>query len=277
MRKVSGHYELKKSEIKFDIEIPSAWNEIDKHQFATIIQVLHFRKADSYTISVSLLALLFGQKNFHILSGLPDDLLTELVPLTNFLIEEKPPVQNYWPAINIKKKRHIAPADDLSNLSFGEWCFAFEIYNQYRLTNDQQWLNKLIAVIYRPVDPHAKEDSPNFTGDLREKFNENLIERRAKGIQAIEEKVKLAIVAWFSVALAEVTEDRPHVFPKKDGEQKAEKTSGSDSKTWLTVFRDLLGPKWGDIDKLKHTNALFVLDELEDRQIEFEQAKKNKS
>lgn len=276
MRKVSGHYELNKSAIKFDIEIPSAWNELDKHQFATIIQVLHFRKADPYTISVSLLALLFGQKNFHVLSGLPDELLTELVPLTNFLIEEKPPVQNYWPTINIKKKRHVAPADDLSNFSFGEWCFAFELYNYYRLTNDHHSLNKLIAVIYRPLDPNVKEGSSNYIGDLREKFNENLIEKRAQQVQGIEEKIKLAIVAWFSVALAEVIEDRPHVFPKKQGEQKAEESSGSDSRTWLTVFRELLGPKWGSIEMLKHTNAMFVLDELEDRQIEFEKAKRKK-
>lgn len=272
MRKVSGRYE----NVQFDVEVPNAWAELDKHQFSTIIQVLHFRKADPYTISVSLLALLFGAKNFHILSGIGDEYLTELVPLTNFLIEEKPPVFNHWPEIKVKRKVYAAPENDLSNLGFGEWCFAFELYNYYRLTNDTAALNKLIAVIYRPLDPSSKKDSADFKGDVRENFNSNLIENRALLLRGVEEKIKLAILAWFSVALAEVIEDLPNVFPKREGDPKTDAPTSDDGRTWLSVFSDLLGPKWGTMDQLSNTNAMFILNYLEEQQIEFKKTNRKK-
>lgn len=273
MRTISGTYTRNKKLIPFSAEIPASWDELDKHQFATIIQVLHFRKADPFTISVSLLALLFGPKHFHILDNLPPEDLHSLVPLTNFLLEEKPMVKNHFPRLKINGREHAAPADDLSNLSFGEWCFVFECYNFYHHTNDPQCLNELIAIIYRPIDPTQKEDSASFSGDIREKFNESLIKKRSGHVAAIEERIKLAVLAWFSVALMQVTAERPNVFPRPaDGSEEAATRSNDESHTWMSVFRDLLGPKWGTTEQLKHTNALFVLDELEERQIEYKKA-----
>lgn len=277
MKNITGDYEKHGKLIKFSAAVPSDWSELDKFQFATIIQVLHFRKADPYTISVSLLALLFGAKNFHILDGLPDEYLHSLVPLTNFLMEEKPAVKNFFPEINIRKNKHIAPAEDLSNLGFGEWCFAFESYNYYKLTNDIKGLNTLIAVLYRPIDPADNESSSTFSGDRREKFNENLIEKRTKSVAAIEERIKLAILAWFTVALSDIADARPHVFPKRNEEVAEEAVEPtSDSATWLDVFSDLLGPKWGNIEQLKYTNAMMILNHLEKQQIEFEKISRKK-
>lgn len=276
MKNISGKYEIKGKSVGFNVDIPSSWEELDRYQFATIIQVLNFRKADPYTISVSLLSLLFGQKNFHILSGLPEEYLYELVPLTNFILEDKPPLKNFFPEINLNKKKHISPDPDLSNLGFGEWCFAFEFYNYYQLTTDIKWLNKLIAVIYRPIDPNEDEDSPKFTGDLRERFNENLIAKREKAVQSLEERIRLAILSWFSVALSHVTADRPNVFPTPREGEETPVSPTPDSRTWMSVFRDLLGPKWGTTEELKNTNAMFILDELEERQIEYDKAAKSK-
>src|SRR5690606_1967936 len=101
MRTISGSYTRNKKLIPFSAEIPASWKELDRQQFATIIQVLHFRKADPFTISVSLLALLFGPKHFHILDNLPPEDLHSLVPLTNFLLEEKPPAKNHFPRLKI--------------------------------------------------------------------------------------------------------------------------------------------------------------------------------
>lgn len=275
MKSIAGEYLKGQKAIKFNAEIPNQWAELDKDQFSTIIQVLHFRKADPYTVSVSLLALLFGVKHFHILEGLPDEYLHSLVPLTNFLIEEKPAVKNHFPELKLKGKKCAAPDDDLSNIGFGEWCYAFEAYNYYKRSNDILGLNTLIATLYRPIDDTIKKDSASFPGDTREKFNEALLENHTKSVAAVDEKTKLAILAWFTVALLGVTALRPHVFPVRHDEEPAEASMPDQgSRTWLTVFRELLGPKWGKIDDLKYTNAMFVLDELEDRQIEYEKVKK---
>src|SRR5690554_3808433 len=109
MRTVSGSYTRNKKLVQFNAEIPAAWEELDKDQFSAVIQVMHFRNADPFTISVSLLALLFGPKHFHILDNLPAEDLHSLVLVTNFLIDEKPPLKNFFPELRLHKKLHIAP------------------------------------------------------------------------------------------------------------------------------------------------------------------------
>lgn len=277
MRIISGTYIKNFNEVPFNHQVPGNWQELDAKQFARIIQVLHYSKADKDTISVSLLALLFGKNGWHILENLPDEELYSLVPLTNFIQEQKPPVSNAFPNIKVHKRWLAAPSEDLGNLCFGEWCFAFQFFTYYKLTNDLTWIDKLIACIYRPAGPDQYEDSPEFTGDIREVFNENLIESRAKRIASIPEHFRLSILAWFTLAVQAVMEQRPQVFPVNeiDPEQTNSDTAETpemDSRTWLTVFRELLGPKWGTTNQLKLTNAMFVLDALEEQQIAYKEA-----
>lgn len=275
MRTINGHYIKDSKEVLFNCKVPERWHELERKQFASIIQVMNFRKADKHTIAISLVALLFGKENFHILTGLTDDLLCALVPLTNFLVEEKPEVKNFFPELKIRKKKSLAPADDLSNITFGEWCFIFQFYQYYQIDQDVSWLNKLIAVLYRPADPEQDPDSAKFKGDLREVFNENLISKRAKDVAAIEKKYKDAVLAWFILAIHQVMDRRPNVFPasaENDPEAPAVTEQPDQSRTWMSIFRELLGPKWGTAEQLKNTNAMFVLDALEEQQISYNES-----
>lgn len=280
MKKITGAYLLNNKEIPFDIQIPSSWHELTKAQFGRVIKVLSFSKADKYTISVSLLALLFDSKNWHVLRNQSDEYLTALLPCTNFILEDKPPLKNHFPTLTINKKKNLAPADDLSNIGFGEWCFAHQYYIYYSITQDKTWLDKLIATIYRPKDENQNPGDVNFTGDEREKFNENLIEKRSLCVAHIQAHIKLAILAWFKVAINEIAEFRPHVFPPspaadpENTHPEPQSQPENDSRTWLTIFRELLGPKWGTTAQLKYTNAMFILDELEERHIAYLEAQK---
>lgn len=280
MRNIKGSYIKGYHQVPYQAEIPGQWEELDAKQFAAIIQVMHYRKADRHTVLVSLLALLFGKENWHILEGLnsknpQENFLYELLPLTNFLTESTPPVKNFFPTLKIRKKICAAPADSLGNLSFGEWCFAFQFYQYYSLTGDPGWLDKLIAVLYRPIDPEQIPGTLNFTGDVREIFNENLIESRAKDVAHIESRFKLSVLAWFTVAVQELQKFRPNLFPEKEqtSEHDPQEVDGpQNNRTWLSVFRELLGPKWGTTEQLKNTNAMFVLDALEEQQIAYDEA-----
>jgi hypothetical protein len=272
MKRISGNYINKHlNPVDFDIMLPSDWAELDAQTYATILQLLTYRNADKYTIAVSILSLLFGPRNFHILESLPDEDIHTLVELTNFSLETIPPATNRFPKIRSRKKEFIAPADDLSNLGFGEWCFAYQFYTYYVKTQDPVWLDKLIATVYRPQDPAQDSSSVDYTGDMRERFNENLIETRAAGLRDIEERRKAAIFGWLSSAFIQVQNARPNAFPEpeKDEEGNIKVTDTIDSRTWLTVFRELLGPKWGTVEQLKYTNAMFVLDHMEEQQLEF--------
>lgn len=270
MQRISGnHTTISGKIIDFDFEIASHWSELDPHQAASAIEVLSYSKADRFVIAASLLALLF-QKHWDIISVLPEEDLHSLIPCTNFLIEEAPPLKNFFPELNIRKKKCFAPSDSLGNIGFGEWCFAFQFYTYYQKTKDISWLNKLIAAIYRPSDPNQNANDINYKGDIREVFNENLIDKRAIAVQGIPYKFKLAILAWFSIAVNQIMQQRPNVFPALPEHQEEEhQEDQNDSRTWLSVFRELLGPKWGTVEQLKFTNAIFILDALEEQKIEY--------
>jgi hypothetical protein len=273
MREISGHYTSKINDIvDFKVSIPGEWEELEPKQFAAILQVLTYRKADEYTIAASLLSLLFGPKNWHVLNNLPDEDLHALTSLTEFLFTTRPPAINKFPRLKVRKKYCAAPADDLSNIGFGEWCFAYEFYSAYLKYQDSIFLDKLIVTLYRPSDLTQVIGNVNFSGDVRERINENQIDDRVRGLRDVEPKYKQAAFAWAAAAFMQVMEARPNVFPvAKEGEENAAPSDG-DGRTWLTVFRELLGPKWGTVDQLKYTNAMFVLDALEEQRIEFDSA-----
>jgi hypothetical protein len=208
----------------------------------------------------------------HILFNLGGEELLALAPLTNFLAETKPEITAPLPELQIGEKRLIPPAADLSNIGFGEWCFAYQAYHYHCASHDEKYLDQLIAVLYRPADPAMNTDRHDYTGDLRYPFNENLIQFREKEIAPLPFIVKQGIHTWFCTALLHIMANRDHLFPET---LPGDEPDTDSTRTWFTVFRELLGPKWGTEEKLKHTNALFVLDSLEEAQIEYLSRKAN--
>jgi len=283
MKKVSGTFQRLGNLTDYEVSIAENWEELNPQQYASVLQILTYAKADKDTVFVSLISLLFEQKNFHILTYFDDEQLYALMPLIDFILNTRPPVINKFPKLKINKKECIAPNDDLSNICFGEWCFAYQFYQLYYEFKDDKYLNMLIATLYRVADPKQNENNLNYTGDLRYIFNENLLYKHAFDVASIPSPYKTAVITWFSSALLSVMDARQRVFPKAiktpeeaetAPEKETEETKGNIT-DWMTVFRELLGPKWGTTEQLKYTNAMFVLDGLEEQHIAFEEAKAN--
>src|SRR5690606_13111795 len=146
------------------VQVPENWSELTVQQFSTVVTVLYFRKADPFVVRTSLLTALFDAKNWHVLQHLPDEFIYELLPLTDWIFTLHPPAENRFPEIRVPD-RLIAPADDLSNLTFGEWCFAHQLLQHYVRTWDDQWLDRLIAVLYRSNDTGRSPKDPDWNGD----------------------------------------------------------------------------------------------------------------
>lgn len=275
MKRISGQYPNKGRFKDFEFYVAESWEELTPQQYAHILQLLTYQKADEFTLQASLLSLLCGHKNFPVIAALEEEDLQALIPLIEFIKESRPQPKNKFPTLKINGKTYHAPNDDLSNISFGEWCFAYQFYQLYYEFGDINYLNQLVATIYRLPDPTQTDENPDFNGDIRLKFNENLIAKIAKGVADIEAHIKHAILVWFSAALLEVMDARRKVFPPVEKKVQTNQEETPENPTnWLTIFRELLGPKWGTTDQLKHTNALFVLDGLEDQHIAFEEAQK---
>lgn len=289
MRKLSGIYRTDRKKTKrYSIEIPSTWEELKPGQFGTAIYLLQVTtQADPQWIRLSLLALLF-EKHFPILSGVSaedkETLLNGMQDefgnvvfegLPEFFYTEEPPLKNFYPELKINKIKLIPAAEDLSNIGFGEWCFLdtfFEFY--FRSQGDEMWLNRMIATVYRELDPDANENNVNYTGDLRQVFNENLTLVHADRIKEIPNNVKMAVFQWIAIALKQAKEGRPEVFPKPVPQLDAEgkpipitpKENPENNASWMDIYADLIGPKFGTSDQLKKTNAFFVLDYLNKEQ-----------
>jgi hypothetical protein len=268
MKHIDGFYTDKKNRIiDFSCDIASSWEELKPYQTAFILQALTFRRSNKYMLGVALLSALFDGR-WKILSNLGDDELNQLMPLTNFLIDSEPELKNPFPTLNLRRKQYLAPADDLSNIGFGEWVFAFQSYQNYCDKKDKIYLDELIAALYRLRDPQQNESNPEYKGDNRLPFNENLIAPVARTVADIDEHRKLAILSWFAAAVLNIMNTRPNLFPVKNDQQPDQDGGDDAGRTWFSVFRELLGPKWGTIDQLKYTNAMFVLDGLEEQQLE---------
>jgi len=266
MKRIHGHYTDKDDkQVKFDFEVASSWEELELFQTEIILQILTYRNADRFTISASLMILLCKMHWMEI-ANLPDEELHALAPITDFLFETQPPAKNLYPKLKVRKKEYFPPADDLSNIGFGEWCFAYEALHNYNESKDKSFLDKLIMILYRPADPGQRPGDVNYTGDIREKFNENLFGPRSKGLGDMHFKIKETILAWFAAALWNIMSARPSVFPVLKTEMA--NNPSQIRRTWFDVFRELLGPKWGTTNELKYTNAIFVLDYLEERERE---------
>lgn len=284
MRSFSGIYTTQRKKTKkYSIELPSSWEELQPGQFATAIYLFHVTvKADPEWIRLSLLTLLF-EKHWPILEGISkEDRYTLLTELTRFFYEEEPPLKNFYPSITAKKQTLIPAATDLNNISFGEWCFLDTYFGFYLKDQNQKWLDRMIATVYRPRNPEADELSPDFTGDLRQPFNENLIPGRSAEINALDKPMKMAIFQWISIALKRVKEVRQDVFPQTQAPLDEEgnplplpETDPAENATWMDIFNDLIGPKFGNPDQLKQTNAMLVLDYLNKEQRTFKDMKRN--
>jgi hypothetical protein len=276
MRNISGIYTTNRKKTKrYSIQIAGDWNELTPGQFGTAIYMLQVTtKADPDWIRLSLLTLLF-QKHWPVLEGVsPDDRHTLLIELTRFFYEVEPPLINFYPKIKISKTELISAALDLNNIGFGEWCFLDTYFSFYfKSSGDIKWLDRMIATVYRPRDPQANEDQVNYTGDLRQVFNENLIPKRAELVSTFTTQQKMAIFQWLAIALKQAKDIRPDAFPRvepardENGELlPVEQSEAKEESTWMDVFNELIGPKFGTPETLKHTNAFLVLDHLNKEQ-----------
>lgn len=282
MKQISGIYTTRRKSVKnYSFQVPQCWNELKPQQFGTAIYLLLVTKqADPGFIRLSLLTLLLenqwpvlaglsNQDRETLLNGMYDEsgkCIFEALP--DFFFTTEPPLINHFPKLKTKAGDLIPAAVDLSNICFGEWCFLDTYFSFYfKSDGDENWLNMMIATVYRKADPKANENSADFSGDLRYQFNENLVKLHADNIKNLPKDTKMGIFQWLAIALKQAKLNRPTIFPQAPlrVDQNGKPLPIEETETgasWMDIYSDLIGPKFGTSDQLKKTNAFFVLDYL---------------
>lgn len=203
--------------------IPSQVEEMDEKQFVYFIDLV--LKYLSGNISVSDLKTSLITKLLDIRLGLMDPFLTveerenvyseiyRLGELCDSFFEEIEQdgkkvksfrlnfTKNFIPQVCGK---YLGPADALTDITFCEYRMAHSHYVAYLNSHDEQELNRMIAVLYRPRKSWLwiRQMLNNYDGQKRIPFtsasNPLLLEARAREIASLPMAVRYGIFLFFS-------------------------------------------------------------------------------
>jgi len=132
--------------------------------------------------------------------------ITEAPSLTNQLI----PRFSLWPL----PFALYGPSDSCYNINYNELIHAQLAYTNYNNTKKTEYLNNLVAVLYRPRKIWVNKNSPGWDGDMREPFSAYNYQRRAKLLRFVPFKIKYAIFIFYSGSLALMEKEHPLCFQK---------------------------------------------------------------
>ena len=159
------------------------------------------------------------------------------------------------PRIRVGVTYYYGPADRLKNLTFKEFVFAYNLYVAYKKYKQPERLDQLIAVLYRPKQPGLTTQHPDYQGDLRQPFNNHLIEQRAKKMAKLPDYYKQAILIWFEGCFNWMVERYEQLFSTN------ETTSEAEGGLKELIHR-LSGGTFGDFTQTEQTNIFDIMDQL---------------
>jgi hypothetical protein len=196
------------------------------------------------------------------------DILSKLYLLTeqfNFLVKDRKLTKNPVPRIRFPWLRFIrplvGPADGLKNLTIWEFAVAERMLENYVATDEESYLDELIAILFRPVNP-LRWIRKRFTWipDTRVAFNDQTYKQRLPLIAkyaTIEEKVGVAMF-FHSVRDGFREDDRfPHIY------NTGKKKKGGKGLSWGDVIMEMSGEIPGNEDKTAQVNLYTFLYRLE--------------
>jgi hypothetical protein len=224
------------------LEIPGHWNELTREQLLTLARIVR-EEMELEELKLRMLFLFTGTKVIRCPSVLVNeterflirnkklkalvsahDLAFITTPFLKFFVE-KP--NNQWllgstltrqllPIIKIGRQALHGPADGLSNITFREFIFTETFLNENAH-------DKLIAVLYRPAGK-SKPGSLDYNGDIRERFNDNIIDDRVKVISRMPVHFKKAIMWYYEGCKQHIAALFPNVFTEGTGEKSTKST-----------------------------------------------------
>lgn len=155
------------------------------------------------------------------------------------------------PQVRIGLKYYYGPGRKFRNVSGNEFAFADFYYNQYHATEKEEFLNLLMATLYRTSAWFPSVD------DRRRKFDDVNIEKRAKKFAKLPFAVKYAVYLNYIGIRETLVKLHPLTFSGKKSEEKA----GMDD-----IFDSLSGSEYGTFEQIGELSILTILNILEKRE-----------
>ncbi len=209
-------------------QCPSSWNELTSDQLLRIAELSPLKLSPTeFKISLlrSLLGLeamkvkekiirgetcfLFrhGRKNIYIISAVD---ISFIIKKFDFLFQIRKDkdqkeicilrsrlTNNLIREIKVGSEKFYGPSDGLTNIIFQEYIHTETFISKFNSTGDIAFLDKFIAVLYRPQSKDYNPVYANFNGDRREPFNDFIIDTRAATVGKIDIALRHAILLFY--------------------------------------------------------------------------------
>jgi hypothetical protein len=223
-----------------EINVPESWNSLSRKQLLLIIRLFSFNlDITSYrVIALNRLACIKVTGNSHyqeetdrwlfeikhrrqkhwVTAGLYHQLLKAM----NFITEAPTLTNQLIPRFSLLPLplplplpfSYYGPDEACYNINYNELIHAQLAYTNYTNTKKLEYLNQLVAVLYRPRKKNVNKNSPQWDGDMREPFSAYNYQRRAKLFKLLPYRVKYAIYIFYSGSLALMEKEHPLCFQK---------------------------------------------------------------
>ena len=155
----------------------------------------------------------------------------------------------------VKKFRHngrmyYAPPARLTNVCTVELIGAFQCFKEYARTKDQQYLDKLISLLYRPREKWRffASFSKKYNKDKREPLNQVLWEEREKTFKNLNHGIRIAVLNQFNGHWKIFESKYKYIFVKS---RKSEEGTGG----LMNLLYDVSGKIFGNMKKTKMAPA----------------------
>nr|WP_199079060.1 hypothetical protein [Pedobacter sp. ASV19] len=154
--------------------------------------------------------------HFDVVKRLQDEELYELLKLIDWVFNRLDLVKNIQASITIDNLTFHGPSDEMENLRFAEWCVADTYFVNYARTGDINNLHMLAACIYRPAGEGVEYSTASslYRGDIREKFNDQLLPYRKQIMAKLTTAQLHGIYVFFASCKHKITGMYPAFFPK---------------------------------------------------------------
>lgn len=176
--------------------IPSDLSECDKSQYIEMCALIFRYQTGEINYDEFRVQSVYKLMNMKPVQGDPDDLdkfdavyrVSELID--SFMDTEadgtktikQDYIHNPVPSFKPLHREYYGPADQLTNITFGEYTTGLRIFHDFRATGDMELLRVLAAVFYRPKKKFLfiRKHFDKYNGDIREPLNSASIDARAE-------------------------------------------------------------------------------------------------
>jgi len=245
-------------------QLPSSWDELTREQFLFVSNLFN-RRLSIIEFKVKVLLHCLAIKPILINRIEPED-IHFLCQSFDFLIKDVSLTKNLIPVISKRFFRFYGPSDKMLHCTFGEFTRAHNRLDQYIKTKDENVLNEIIAILYRPKKSFwfIRKYLTN-NKDPRRKLHDISVKKRTVKFSTIDPNIKYGIFLFFTGVLNSLPIQFPNVFRKKEDQ-------GEDNKFgWVPLVISLADGKTDDesLERVLNSNLYNVFFGLEQKAIEY--------